>query len=84
MYYVYVLKSTRDHKLYTGCTEDLKERLKLHNSGQVPSTEKRYPLELIYYEACIDKQDAFHREKYLKSGYGKRYIKNRLKHYFTG
>ena len=84
MYYVYVLKSARDGNLYTGCTHDLRKRFQLHNEGKVPSTKERRPLELIYYEACPDQRDAFHREKYLKSSYGKRYIKNRLKHYFTG
>ena len=82
--YVYVLKSKKDRLLYTGCTSDLRERLKKHNNGQVPSTKLRVPLELIYYEVCVDKNEAFHREKYLKTTYGKRYIKSRLKHYFTG
>jgi putative endonuclease len=82
--YVYVLKSKKDRLLYTGCTSDLRERLKKHNNGQVPSTKLRVPLELIYYEFCVDKTDAFHREKYLKTTYGKRYIKSRLKNYFTG
>ena len=82
--FVYVLKSSKDGQLYTGCTKDLKKRLELHNTKQVPSTKNRVPLELIYYEFCKDKADAYHREKYLKTTYGKRYIKNRLKNYFTG
>ena len=84
MHYVYILKSLRDGNLYTGCTQDLKKRFQLHNDGKVPSTQDRRPLELVYYEACIDQRDAYHREKYLKTTYGKRYVKNRLKHYFTG
>ena len=82
--YVYVLKSNKDGLLYTGCASDLKARLKMHNDGQVQSTKKRVPLELIYYEFCRNKYDAYRREKYLKTTYGKRYIKNRLKNYFTG
>jgi len=39
---------------------------------------------LVYYEACLDKNDAIKREKYLKTSWGKRYIKNRLKNYLTG
>src|SRR3989344_4373531 len=39
--------------------------------------------QLIYYEACINQQDAYKREKYLKSGYGKRYIRGRLKRFLS-
>lgn len=84
MHYVYVLVSEKDGLFYTGCTCDLKKRFTEHNQGKVVSTKDRVPLRLVYYEACLDKQDAYHREKYLKSTYGKRYIKNRLKNYFTG
>ena len=84
MIYVYVLRSARDGQLYTGCTNDLRSRLALHNAGQVPSTRERRPFELIYYEACLNKRDAFRREKYLKTSYGKRFIKVRCRDYFTG
>jgi putative endonuclease len=84
MIYVYVLRSISDRQLYTGCTRDLRDRMALHNAGEVPSTKDRRPLELIYYEACLNEKDAFRREKYLKSTYGKRYLKSRCKNYFTG
>jgi putative endonuclease len=84
MVYVYVLQSARDGKLYTGCTRDLRRRLLLHNSGAVDATRNRVPLTLIYYEACLDERDAFRREKYLKTAYGKRFIKLRCRSYFTG
>ena len=84
MVYVYVLQSGADQKLYTGCTRDLRLRLDLHNIGKVESTADRRPLNLIYYEACISEKDAFRREKYLKTTYGKRYIKTRCRAYFTG
>ncbi len=83
MIYVYVLRSVIDNGLYTGCAGDLRSRLALHNAGKVPSTRKRLPFELIYYEACLNKKDAFRREKYLKTAYGKRYIKSRCRDYFT-
>lgn len=83
MHYVYVLRSQSDGMLYTGCTGDLRERLNQHNSGGVPSTAKRIPLDLIYYEACLDSSDAYHREHYLKTAYGKRYLKSRLRKYFA-
>ena len=83
-YYVYVLRSEKDKLCYVGYTKDLKSRFKLHNSGKVQSTKNRQPLKLIYYEYCLNQQDATHREKYLKSSWGKRYLKSRLKNYLTG
>ncbi len=84
MHYVYVLHSQADKQLYTGCTSDLRERLAQHVAGEVSSTKERRPLKLIYYEASLSKFDAFRREKYLKTTYGKRYIRTRCKDYFTG
>jgi len=84
MYYTYVLRSKKDGKFYTGFTSDLKLRFEKHQKGQVESTRDRRPLELIYYEACIDRDDATHREKYLKTYHGRMFIKKRLKSYLTG
>ena len=81
MYYVYVLKSMKDNKLYIGYTGDLKRRVNEHNNGESISTKSRRPLKLIYYEACLSKKDALHREKYLKTTYGHRYLRNRLNNY---
>ncbi len=83
MYYVYVLRSKKDENFYVGHTVDLLKRMEHHNKGIVESTRYRRPLELIYYEACIEQKDALHREKYLKTTYGKRYIRSRLKEYFN-
>jgi putative endonuclease len=82
-HYVYVLKSKKDGRFYTGCTNDLRKRLRQHQSGKVTSTQERIPLELVYYEMCLDQTDAYNREKYLKSGMGKRYIKNRLNRFLS-
>lgn len=82
--YVYILKSEEDGLLYTGCTQDLNERLRVHNAGHVASTRNRRPLMLIYYEFCLSEKDAYRREKYLKTAYGKRFLKSRLRNYFTG
>jgi len=79
MYYTYVLLSKKDSKFYTGCTDNLKKRFEEHNKGQVKSTKHRIPFDLIYYEACHCREDAYRRERYLKTGKGKRYIRNRLK-----
>lgn len=83
-FYVYVLISEKDGLFYTGYTSDLKERLTLHNAGKVTSTKNRVPLKLVYFEGCLNQQDATHREQYLKSSWGKRYIKERIKNYQTG
>ncbi len=83
-HYVYVLRSKKDKKKYVGYTKNLKERFEAHRMGKVSSTRDRRPLELIYYEACTSQADATHREKYLKTHYGKMFIKNRLKSYLTG
>lgn len=83
-FYVYILQSEKDKMFYTGYTSNLEERIVLHNKGQVQSTKNRIPLKLVYFEACINQQDATHREKYLKTSWGKRYLKERLKNYLTG
>lgn len=75
-YYIYVLYSLKDKQFYTGYTGDLKKRLEKHQKGEVFATKSRLPIVLIYSEACLNKSDATAREKYLKSGMGKKYIKN--------
>ena len=82
MYYVYVLQSKKDGKWYTGYTDDLRKRFQEHSKGLVYASRKRRPLKIIYYEACLNEQDAKMREMYLKTGMGKKYVKNRLKFYF--
>ncbi len=81
-YYVYILLSEIDNRFYTGYTSNLNERIILHNEGKVESTKNRRPLKLIYWEGCLNQQDATRREKYLKSGSGKIYLRNRLSHFF--
>ena len=83
MYYVYVLQSLRDKKLYIGCTNNLKARFDLHNQGKIESTKNRKPFKLIYYEALLNKQDAFAREQGLKTGWGKRQLLIVLKNYLA-
>ncbi len=84
MYYTYVLQSLNDMNFYTGYTKDLKRRFEQHNEGLVESTKERRPLKLVYYEACLNQNDAVKREKYLKSYHGKMFLKRRLKSYLTG
>jgi len=69
--------------MYYGCTHDLTQRFAQHSNGEVESTQNRRPLQLVYYEACIHKSDAFNREKYFKTYRGRQFIAKRLKSYFT-
>jgi len=82
MFYVYVLQN-RNKRWYTGSTNDLRKRFNEHNANKNRSTKNKGPFKVIYYEACINEQDARSREIYLKSGMGKRYLKNRLKRFLS-
>ena len=82
-FYTYVIMSKKDGRWYTGSTNNLRKRFREHNNNKVFSTKGQGPFELIYYEACKNEQDARIREKYLKSGMGKRYLKNRLKRFLS-
>ncbi|KKQ24048.1 MAG: hypothetical protein US40_C0006G0063 [Candidatus Roizmanbacteria bacterium GW2011_GWC2_37_13] len=79
MFYVYILFSEKDRLLYTGYTDDLKSRYKMHMNGFVKSTKYRRPLKLIYYESYINELDARRRELFLKGGNGKIFLKEQLK-----
>ena len=78
MHYIYILKSLKDGKYYTGFSSDLKSRIKDHNSGNVQSTKSRRPLELIYYEAYKEKIQALKREKFLKTTKGKLQLRKQI------
>jgi len=83
MFYVYVLRSLRDDGLYIGYTENLKRRFVQHNLGESKATHFRCPLKLIYYEAYLIREDAEGRERFLKSGSGRRFLAKQLKHYWN-
>ena len=77
MFYTYVLRSNIDSNFYIGWTNDLKKRIKKHNKGEVTATKHRRPLTLVYYEACLLEKKAIEREKQLKTGFGRAYLKKR-------
>lgn len=81
MYYVYALRSKKDKQLYIGCTKNLKSRLDMHNSGRISSTYRRRPFMLIFYEAFLDRHDAFMREQWLKTGWGRNHLQKILAMY---
>ncbi len=83
MWYVHILESEAGEFLYVGITNNLRRRLELHNGGKVSGTLHRKPYKAIYYEAHTNKYDAAKREKFLKSGWGKNWIKRTLNHYFS-
>jgi putative endonuclease len=82
-HYVYVLQNASE-AWYIGCTSDLRRRVHEHLSGKSTYTKHSGPYELIYYEASMSSEDAFARERYLKSGMGRRYLKNRLNKQLKG
>ena len=77
--FVYILYSLKDHRTYTGSTDNIPRRLKQHQDGLVQSTKNRLPLELLYSEESKSLKDARKREKYLKSASGREKLKSLLK-----
>lgn len=83
MYYTFILQSQKDKSLYTGFTEDLKNRIKQHNLENVNSIKFKGSYKLIFYEAFLNKEDTLNKEKYLKGSYGKRSLKKMLAEYLN-
>ena len=76
MFYVYILRSLKNRRLYTGSTNDLKRRLGEHNRGQSKYTKYSGPFELIYKEECLTKSEAYKRELFFKTGKGRDFLKS--------
>lgn len=72
---VYVLRSEKDGRYYVGMSSDIEKRLIAHNSGRTRSTKGYRPWVLLHLEEYPDRDSARKREKYLKSGYGKQWLK---------
>ncbi|OGL31269.1 endonuclease [Candidatus Saccharibacteria bacterium RIFCSPHIGHO2_12_FULL_41_12] len=75
-YYVYALQSESKNYIYVGMTSNLKRRIQQHNEGKSRSTKAYAPLRLVYSEMCGTGLEARKREKYLKSGVGKEFLKS--------
>lgn len=80
-FYVYILESFRDGDRYTGYTNNLKRRLEEHKKGLSFATKFRLPFKLIYFEGCLNEEDAKRRENYLKTTQGRRFLGLRLLRY---
>ena len=76
MFFVYVIKSTLDGRLYKGLTSNLHKRINEHNSGKTKTTKAFKPWKLLYYEEFSTRVEARGREKYLKTGAGRRFLKS--------
>ena len=76
-WYVYILKC-RDRSIYTGCTNNLEDRIKRHNLEQVLATKNILPVEIVTYIAFTDKYKAYAFERYLKLGSGRAFSKRHL------
>ncbi len=84
MFYVYLLECQEDNSWYIGYTKDLKTRLKDHqNKRGCRTTSMKKDWRLVYYEAYVNKADALGREKFLKGGSGRTYLKKQLKNYLN-
>ncbi|MEA2112768.1 MAG: GIY-YIG nuclease family protein [Patescibacteria group bacterium] len=84
MWYVYVLQSLKNERLYTGLTNNLKRKFEEHNKkigGKY--TRENGPFKLIFYEAFLNKKDAEKHELFLKSGYGREVLKKKIGNYLT-
>jgi putative endonuclease len=81
MFYVYVVKSEIDSGFYIGYTSNLRRHLRQHSEGNSFATSYRGPWKLIYYEAFLEQSGAVGRERYLKSGVGRRFLRSQLKNY---
>src|SRR5678815_1504711 len=81
VFYVYVLRSESDSGFYIGFSTNLRARLRQHQNGESFATSHRGPWKLIYYEAYTEREDAEGREKFLKSGAGRRFLRTQLRHY---
>lgn len=82
-WYVYILQSQKNKQWYIGSTNNYKKRISSHNQGKNKATKPYLPWKLIYLEVSLNRDDVRAREKYLKSGMGRRYLKNRMKFFFS-
>jgi len=84
LYYVYLLEDALEKSWYIGYTTDLNQRVKDHNDGKGGETTRQKKFwKLIYFEGYRNEKDALGREKFLKSGSGRRFLKKQLRWYLV-
>ena len=79
MFYTYVIKSINRNYIYVGLTSDVDRRFQEHNSGKNKTTKPYSPFRLLFKESYSTRVESREREKYLKSGVGKEFIKSNFK-----
>jgi putative endonuclease len=82
MYFVYVLQSISNLTRYVGQTDNVNKRLREHNSGKCRYSSGKRPWKLIYQEEYKSRSEAIKRERFLKSGQGRKYLDEVLKNKF--
>lgn len=78
MYWVYVIKN-REGKIYIGQTKDIEKRILYHNKGWSRYTKKKGDWEIVLKEGYNSRREAIKREKELKTGRGREYIKTKMR-----
>ena len=78
MFWIYVLKSHRDGRSYVGSGADVEERLRRHNRGDYRYTKGHRPWSVVYRESYAARPEAVKRERFLKSGVGRKQLKELL------
>ena len=78
-YYTYVIRSINRNYIYVGLTNNIGRRVNQHQNGKEKTTAPYRPFDLLFTEQFNSRIDARNREKYLKSGIGKEWIKNNFK-----
>jgi putative endonuclease len=81
MFYIYILKSSRDKSYYVGSCKNSEIRLNQHNKGVVKSTKKSTPWELVYFESYDNLKNTRKRERQIKSWKKRIAIENLIKHF---
>jgi putative endonuclease len=79
MFYIYAIESQLDRRIYVGLTENIEKRLEQHNKGKTKSTKAYCPWVIKYFETASTRLDARKKEKYLKSGVGKEFLKGLIR-----
>ncbi len=78
IFYVYALSSEYDNSIYVGMSQDVGRCLVEHNRGQVQSTRSKRPFRVVYKKEFCSRIDARRHEKYIKSGFGRKFIKRKI------
>lgn len=77
MFYIYVLRSLDEKHRYVGHCKNIDSRLQQHNSLKVKATKPFAPWKIVYFEEFQSREEAINKERYLKSGFGRKWLNNK-------